>query len=211
MNIQFFGWYPFNPLLGSTMQDGVGNSVDRGFIAHLAWSAAQAVAADPDGIFDNIPCSGDSAVTALPTAATFKNQPPCARNVVVTPAGTTASVKAVAVKITGTDISGAVITEDLTLTVDSLNPTTGAKAFASITKVEIPAMDGAGVTLDVGFGDILGIPYLLTHNTVLAAYLNNVKEGTAPTVTVSATAMSENTIDLSSPLNGKVVDAYAIV
>jgi hypothetical protein len=45
----------------------------------------------------------------------------------------------------------------------------------------------------------------------LAAYLNNVKEGTAPTVAVSATAVESNTIDLNSVLNGSVVDAYLMV
>lgn len=65
--------------------------------------------------------------------------------------------------------------------------------------------------ISLGFGDIIGLPYLLAHNTVLAAYLNNVKEGTAPTVAVSATAIESNTVDLNSALNGTAVDIYLIV
>ncbi len=65
--------------------------------------------------------------------------------------------------------------------------------------------------LKVGWNDILGIPYMLAHNTVLAAYLNNVKESTAPTVTVDDEKLEENTIDLNSALNGTAVDVYLIV
>lgn len=71
----------------------------------------------------------------------------------------------------------------------------------------------AGVAYDtatIGWGDILGLPFLLSHNTVLAAYLDNALEATAPTVAVSATAVSGNTIDLNSALNGKNVDVYLI-
>lgn len=66
-------------------------------------------------------------------------------------------------------------------------------------------------TVSIGWGDKLGLPYKLAHNTVLAAYLNNVREGTAPTVTVDADEIEKNTIDLNSALNGSPVDAYLIV
>lgn len=72
----------------------------------------------------------------------------------------------------------------------------------------------AGVPYDkvsVGWNDILGLPYKLSHNTVLAAYLNNVKEVTAPNVAISASALESNTIDLNSALDGHVVDVYLIV
>ena len=71
----------------------------------------------------------------------------------------------------------------------------------------------AGVADDrvsVGTTDALGLPYKLAHNTVQAAYLNNTKDA-GVTVTVSATAMESNTIDLTSALNGKAVDAYLFV
>lgn len=72
----------------------------------------------------------------------------------------------------------------------------------------------AGVSEDkvkVGTGDKLGLPEKLTHNTVLAAYLNNVKEGTAPTVTTDIDEVEKNTVDLNSALDGHVVDVYLIV
>jgi hypothetical protein len=71
-------------------------------------------------------------------------------------------------------------------------------------------MDGTGATISIGWGDKLGLPLKLSHNTVLFAFLNNTLEGTAPTVTVSSSVLSSNTIDLNSALNGTKVDVYLI-
>jgi hypothetical protein len=65
-------------------------------------------------------------------------------------------------------------------------------------------------TVTIGTTDLLGLPYKLAHNTVQAAYLNNTKDA-GPTVTVSATALESNTVDLNSALNGKAVDVYLFV
>ena len=85
-------------------------------------------------------------------------------------------------------------------------PSTGVTFGASANTT--PGVDYDKVS--VGFNDILGLPYLLAHNTVIAASLNNVRETTAPTVTVSATALESNTVDLHSALDGSVVDIYLI-
>ena len=72
----------------------------------------------------------------------------------------------------------------------------------------------AGVAYDkvsVGFSDILGLPYMLSHNTVLYAFLDNAKEATAPTVTLDADDIEGNTIDLNSALDGHVIDVYLLV
>ena len=65
--------------------------------------------------------------------------------------------------------------------------------------------------ISVGWGDKLGLPYFLTHNTVLAAYLGGTKETTAPSVSVDANDLENNTIDLHSDLDGTAVDIYLIV
>jgi hypothetical protein len=65
--------------------------------------------------------------------------------------------------------------------------------------------------ISVGWGDKLGLPYFLTHNTVLAAYLGGTKEANAPSVGVDADDLENNTIDLHSALNGTAVDIYLIV
>jgi hypothetical protein len=204
------GFYPFNPLLGQLMQTGVeGVSVDRGFLAHFQVSAANAVAADNDAVHAAIACSADTTVTV----ETEFTAPAVPRNISATVAcATAANIKAVQVKVTGTNYADEVITEDLpAFTAGTAGTVSGNSAFKTVTKVEIPAMNGADVTVTIGFGDTLGLPFKLAHNTVLFAFLDNTKEGTAPTVAVSATDFEGNTIDLNSALAGKVVDAYLIV
>ena len=209
INIQrHAGFYPFNPNLGQVMQTGVpGTSCDFGFIAHLAWTALQAVVADVDGLKAATAVSSDSATTLVPTT-----QPLCPKSITLTAAGTAGSIKAVQGKVYGTSYLGLEITEDLpAFTVDTAGTVEGSKAFASVSKVEIPAMDGAGVTIAIGFGEKLGLPFKLSHNTLLKTYLNHVLEANASTVATSATAIESNTIDLDSALDGSVVDAYFIV
>ena len=42
-------------------------------------------------------------------------------------------------------------------------------------------------------------------------FLGDTREATEPTVTVSATDIESNTVDLNSALDGTVVDSYLIV
>ena len=205
-------FYPFNPTLGQKFQSSVlGVHVDGSYIAHIQVSGDDAVAADVDGIHAAINASGDTVVVVDDE---FTN-PRVPRNITATVAATAESegnIKAVKVKVYGTNYSGENIVEELAaFTADTAGTVSGAKAFKSVTKVEIPAMDGTGVNVKIGWGDALGLPYKLSHNTVLAAFLDNVLEATAATVTTSMTDIEGNTIDLSSALNGKIVDAYVIV
>ena len=211
IDLQLFSsdWYPVNPLVDSELQtdvDGV-TAPDEGKIAHLKWTAAQAATADTDGVHAAVTDNG-----AAQTITTGITNPPCARNITATAGGTAGDIKAVQVLITGTNMLDEVITESLPVfTVDKAGTVVGNKAFKTVTSITIPAMDGTGATVSIGFGDKLGLPYLLSHNTLLMTFLNNVLEGTAATIAMSATAIESNTIDLNSALNGTVVDAYLIV
>lgn len=205
-------WYPFNPLLGQVMQTGVpGVAIDMGYIAHIKFAGTDAVALDTDGIHAAVACSA----TELVTVSTNFVNPKIPRNVTATVASTTVgNIKAVKVKVYGTNYLDEAISEELPVfTADTAGSVTGNKAFKTVTKVEIPAMDGADVTVAIGFGDKLGLPYKLAHNTVIAGrtYLDNIVESNEPTVAVSATAIESNTIILNSALNGKDVDIYIIV
>jgi hypothetical protein len=82
---------------------------------------------------------------------------------------------------------------------------TGSKAFKTVTSITLPAHDGTGATTAVGVGDVVGIGHRLARNTVLATYLDDVLEGTAPTVAVSASVLDGNTVDLNSALDGTEV------
>lgn len=192
----------FDPKLGRIKTDADGVVIDRAFLAHFQVSADSAVAASNTSVHAAItlPASGTTVVT---TAITNPGVPRGLRI-----KGNAAGI-AGNVVIVGTNYNGDAITE--TIIAADAGAVDGLKAFKTVTSITVPARTTAGDTISVGFSDKLGLPYKLTHNTVLAAYLANVKESTAPTLAVSATALESNTIDLNSALDGTIVDVYLMV
>jgi hypothetical protein len=201
-------FYPFNPNLDQqTQTDTHGVQLDRAFVSHLALTAAQAAAASTTGVHAAVTDTGSPQ-----TITTGITNPPYPRNLTATAGGTAADVKAIQVVVTGTNINDEVITETLPVfTVNTTGDVVGSKAFKTVTSITIPAHDGTGATTAVGFGDKIGLPDLLAHNTVLLAALGNVREATAPTVAVSTTAYESNTVDPNSALNATVFDVYYLV
>lgn len=199
--------YPNNPKDHKLKTDVPKSTVDMGFLAHFQVPAALATVAAVAGILAAVTDDGSPAV--ITTGIT---QPSVPRNITATAGGTAGDIKAIQVIIEGTNYADEVITETLpAFTVNTAGTVQGNKAFKTITEITIPAHDGVGATTSIGFGEKLGLPYKLKHNTVISAFKDNTKEGTNPTVTVSSSAVENNTIDLSSALNSKVVDAYLIV
>lgn len=199
--------FPRKTNAGQLLQSSApGVTVDEGFVAHFQVSAANATAADTNGILAAVTDNG-----AQQVITTGITQPSVARNITATAGGTDTDVKAIQVIVAGTNEAGESITETLpAFTVNTLGSVTGSKAFKTVTSITIPAHDGTGATTEIGFGEKLGLPHKLTHNTVLFAFLGNTKEGTAPTVAVSSSALESNTVDLNSSLNGTVVDVYYV-
>lgn len=172
-----------------------------------AWSTTQAAAASTTGVHAAVTDTG-----AQQVVTTGITNPPCARNITATAGGTNTDIKAISVIVSGTDINGAAISETLpAFTVDTAGSVTGSKAFATVTSITIPAHDGTGATTAVGFGSKLGLAHKLSTNTVLLASLGGTKEGTAPTVATSSSAVCSNTMLLNSSLNGTQVLAYYLV
>jgi len=194
--------YPYNPKLGQKLQTDIKKvNVDAAFIAHIQVPASKAVAASATGVHAAIALT--AAVQAVATAIT---SPAAPRSISVK--GNAAGV-AGNVVITGTNYAGQVITE--TIALNGTSAVEGSKAFNTVTKIDLPIETHAGTdTVSVGWGDKLGIPYKLVHNTVLFAFLGNTKESTAPTVTVDSDEVEKNTVDLNSALNGSVVDIYLL-
>jgi hypothetical protein len=175
---------------------------ERGFISKFQVSAANAVAQSNSAVL---------AATALTAVAQVITEgitdPPVPRSIKVK--GNAAGI-AGNVVITGTNYLGVEITE--TIALNGSTAVEGAKAFKTITQIDLPAETNAGTdTVSVGFGNKLGLPYRLALNTVLTAYRDGVKEGTAPTVTVSKSDIESNTVLLNSALNGTQVDLMLIV
>lgn len=145
--------------------------------------------------------------TGVPqTITTAITNPPTPRNVTATSGGTAADIKAIQVVVNGTDAEGKTIQETLPVfTENSATTVVGSKAFATVTSIVIPAHDGTGATTAIGLGAKLGLGARLSRNTVIAAFLGGVKEGTDPTVAASASAIESNTVTLNSALDGSAV------
>lgn len=138
-------------------------------------------------------------------------QPAVPRTASATAGGTAGDIKAVSVTVYGTNMQDKAISEVLpAFTVNTAGIVNGTKIFKTFTGYDVPAMDGTGATVALGFGDTLGLPDLLEHNTVLVAFLDHVKEGTAPTVTADADEIEKNSFKLNSALDGHDVDVYYI-
>lgn len=194
---------PYKHNIGQKIKTDIpGRSVDMGFIAHFQVSATNAVAASNTGVHAAV------ALSATPLEITTEiTNPAVPRNIRVkgNASGITGDVV-----ITGTNFVDAEITETIALSGSSAIDSN--KAFKTVSSILPPAETHAGTdTLSVGWGDKLGLPYKLTHNTVLSTFVDNALESTAATVTVSATAIESNTIDPNTALSGKVVDIYLIV
>lgn len=197
--------YPENPNRNQRNQTDTNNiTIDKAFPVHFVVSAVNAVAAAVAGVLAATNATGE----ALEITENLTN-PAVPRNITATAGGTAGDIAAIQVTVEGTNYKDEVISEVLpAFTVDTAGTVQGSKAFKTVTSVDIPDHDGVGATTSIGWGDKLGLPDLLPHNTVLSAFLNNTKEGTAPTVTTSTDNIESNTIDLNSVLNGSIVDVY---
>jgi hypothetical protein len=109
------------------------------------------------------------------------------------------------VTIHGTDIADVPISESFTMISSTLIP--GTKAFKSVTSIVYPPYTvNATKTVVVGDSDLLGLPICLPETIcVYGVTFGGVAEATAPTVAVSSTVLSQNTIDLNSALDGSAV------
>lgn len=164
---------------------------------HIA--AADAVAADPDGLLDG---------TALPAAAgtvkIFLAQMPYPMNITMV-CSATQTGKA---KVHGTNIAGEVISEEFTL--NSATPVVGVKAFATVTSIDLPQKAGTE-TIDVGWGGKFAIPYKLEADELVFVKLFNGSADTG-TVTVDAEDLSKNVFDPNGTPDGeKAIDLYILV
>jgi hypothetical protein len=181
------------PLLtGGTLMENTGYDAIRFSAKTPALGTAAAVLAA-----QTLPTSGTT------TVSTGLTQPDYARNATIT--GNAAGING-SVVINGTNLEGSPISE--TIVASGTATVVGNKAFASFTSIVLPARTTAGDTISIGLGSKLGLPVRLPHNTVLFGFVNNVKEGTAPTVATSASLLESNTISFSTALSGVQVDAY---
>ena len=159
--------------------------------------------ADADGVMLALTDDGAEAIVVTGTDINTLDAP---RNITATSGGTAGDIKAVQVVLAGLDMEGNAIAETLPIfTVNSATTVTGAKIFAKVTSITIPAHDGTGATTAIGTGSKLGIDKRLSRNSVYRAYLGDTIEGTAPTVTVDATNLEGNGATPDSALKATAI------
>lgn len=145
-----------------------------------------------------------TAVVGGETYATFAAQPDVARNLTVTPGGTTANVLAGNVVISGTDIRGKSISETFAIIATQSVATTGSKAFKTVTSVVFPAA-GASTTWSIGIGTKLGLNKCLASSGYYIKGLSDGADLTGSTVAADASNISGNTVIPNPAPNGSRV------
>lgn len=137
---------------------------------------------------------------AAATVTTFLAQPDVARNLVITPTGTTADVAAGNVTVNGWSTTGQAISEDFAFLANASTSTVGVKAFAKIKSIVFPIEDSPfGATWSVGQGEKLGLTHCLDGSGWFYLGMVDNVALTGKTLTTSATAVESNTI-LTNPL-----------
>lgn len=130
------------------------------------------------------------------------------------------SVVAMTILVSGYDEYGVSMSELLTITATGTSKTAaGAKAFKYIESIALTsAGDSTTNTLNLGWGDVLGLPYALPAKSDLftnGTFFNEVLESTAPTVVAAVTDAAttttgdvRGTVDLNSAMNGSTVSVW---
>ena len=143
---------------------------------------------------------------AAATLTTFTAQPDSARNIVITPAGTTTDIENCIITVTGTNIFDRSISEAFTFAANDTGAQTGAEAFKTVTSVAWPAnceSGGFAATWSIGIGEKIGLKRCMAEaGAWLHSSLNGAKEGTAATVVADADEVEKNTADFNGTMNG---------
>ncbi|ALJ14260.1 hypothetical protein [Sphingopyxis macrogoltabida] len=135
-------------------------------------------------------------------------------------AGQPAVPRNITVKGNDANVTGDVIVEGLnafnvpiaeTIALAGAAVVAGNLAFRQVTKVTLPDYAVANTErVRVGTGAKLGLPVMLSRDTILAAFRGGAREANRPTVVVDVDEVEKNTVTLSSALNGTavIVDLY---
>jgi len=143
-----------------------------------------------------------TSASVVTTVSSFLAQPDVPRNLKITPGGTTADVAAGSVTVTGTNFFSNSISESFTFGANATDPTTGSKAFKSVTSIVFHVQDGASATFSVGVGDDLGLKRCMEGDFVSMTTASSTYETTRPSVSYATSAVESNTIDPNSVLDG---------
>ena len=137
-------------------------------------------------------------------SSNFLDDPDVPRCLIVTPSDAVTTE----IKITGLDIAGASISENLTFEASAVAQTT-ARAFKNVTRIDATT-SGTTRTVDIGTADKLGLNQKFAVNPVVYCTVNGAREATAPAVTVDSAAVCNNTIDTATVPGGHVTKVWVL-
>lgn len=144
--------------------------------------------------------------TGAVTLSSFTAQPDVARNITITPTGTTGDVESCAIVVNGTSILNKPISETFSFSADASTLLAGVKAFKTVSSVVWPAnceSGGFAATWIIGVGDVLGLKSCMSNaGQVIQAVFDGVYESTRPTCVADADEVEKNTCDINGTLNG---------
>lgn len=158
--------------------------------------------------------AGATSAAAI-TLSSFTAQPDVARNIVITPGGTTTDVEACVIVVNGTSYLDKAISENFTFTADQSAAVTGNKAFKTVTSVVFPANCESGAfaaTWGIGTGAKVGLKRCMNQTgDMFHGVAAGTKEATAPTMAISASAVESNTATFNTAFDGvKDYDLYFV-
>lgn len=151
---------------------------------------------------------GTLAVEAPRTISTFNAQPDVARNVILTPSGSTGVIPVGTVAVSGKDIFNRSISENIIIGQGTTG--VGLKAFKSLSSVVLPGATDIGAAFTVGYGDKLGINRCSDSNGYyLASVFDGAFETSRGTFSTHPTNVSLNTFTpQGSPDGSKKVELF---
>ena len=158
--------------------------------------------------------AGPTSAAAL-VISSFTAQPDVARNITITPTGTTTDVESCVVTVAGTNILGGSISDTITFAANASTVGATTKAFKTVSSVSFPAdceSGGFAATWTIGVGDVLGLKRCMDKaGHVAFAVFDGAYETTRPTCLADADEVEKNTCDINGTLNGaKDVELYFI-
>lgn len=149
--------------------------------------------------------SAGSTNAVAKTYSTFIAQPDVARNLVITPKGTTTDIENCNIVVNGTNFRNKVISETFTFLANATDAVVGSKAFKTVTSVVFPAnceSGGFAATWSIGYGSKIGLSRCMNGYDVLFSLQGSTKETVSSNVTYHASSVELNTITPTTTLNG---------
>lgn len=152
--------------------------------------------------------SADAGVVAAAavTISTFVAQPDVTRAVQLTIGGTAADIGTCTATINGTDFHGQVISEDFSVTANTAETLQGAKAFKTVTSIDLPAAcedSPYGATWSAGYSEKIGMKRCMAQaGHVVFTTVSGAYETTRATTANDAANIEGNTVDFNGTMDG---------